>query len=157
MVIIDRLFSDDDYFYTKVLENWELKDSFYVYIMRGICTKLYTSWAPHVYVHFNMLMLHIVAVVEDELIKEELHTINFEQKYEFTNETLTLSNGTVVKRIRAVRKFSDVKKGDLGGFIAREGNLSHFGDCWVYGDTTAYGEICLSGNDCLRPTKKRRK
>jgi hypothetical protein len=34
-------------------------------------------------------------------------------------------------RIKAVRDFSDVKKGDIGGYVESEDNLSHEGDCWV--------------------------
>jgi NDP-sugar pyrophosphorylase family protein len=37
-------------------------------------------------------------------------------------------------RIKALRNFSDVKKGDIGGYVEKEYNLSHYGDCWIYGD-----------------------
>jgi hypothetical protein len=35
-------------------------------------------------------------------------------------------------QIEALRNFSDVKKGDLGGFIQNYHNLSQVGDCWLY-------------------------
>lgn len=35
-------------------------------------------------------------------------------------------------RCVALRDFGNVKKGDVGGFVASEENLSHEGDCWVY-------------------------
>lgn len=35
-------------------------------------------------------------------------------------------------RIQALRDFGDVKKGDLGGYIQSQKNLSHSGNCWVY-------------------------
>lgn len=35
-------------------------------------------------------------------------------------------------RIKALRSFGDVIKGQLGGFIEKEDNLSHEGDCWIY-------------------------
>lgn len=41
-------------------------------------------------------------------------------------------------RIRACKDFSDVKKGDLGGFVKSEDNLSHDGDCWVYDNARVY-------------------
>lgn len=37
-------------------------------------------------------------------------------------------------RIRALRDFSNVKAGDVGGFVTSEKNLSHKGDCWVSGN-----------------------
>lgn len=35
-------------------------------------------------------------------------------------------------RIKALRYFSNVSMGDLGGLIEKESNLSHDGNCWVY-------------------------
>ena len=37
-------------------------------------------------------------------------------------------------RIRALQNFSGVKKGDTGGYVESENNLSQFNDCWVCGD-----------------------
>ena len=41
------------------------------------------------------------------------------KKYELTEETKTLADGTVLNRIRALRDISryGVKAGDLGGFV----------------------------------------
>ena len=55
------------------------------------------------------------------------------KKYELTNESMELTGGVTVYRIKALRDFADVKKGQLGGFIQHEANLSHEGDAWVYG------------------------
>ena len=52
-------------------------------------------------------------------------------KYKLTDDTVTLANGTVLHRIRALEDFGRVKAGDLGGYIQSEDNLSHEGDCWV--------------------------
>lgn len=35
-------------------------------------------------------------------------------------------------RIKALRSFGDVRRGQLGGLIEKEYNLSHAGDCWIY-------------------------
>ena len=35
-------------------------------------------------------------------------------------------------RIRALKKFGNVKVGDLGGYVESEKNLSQDGDCWIY-------------------------
>lgn len=54
-----------------------------------------------------------------------------ERKYEFTDETRVYGE-SILHRIRAVRDFGNVKKGQLGGWIEFESNLSHNGSCWVY-------------------------
>jgi cytoskeletal protein CcmA (bactofilin family) len=70
-----------------------------------------------------------------------------DKKYEFTDEIRTsFPTATVLHRIRALRDFSDVKKGDIGGFIEKEENLSHEGDCWIYGDCWVLGDTQVSGN-----------
>ena len=68
------------------------------------------------------------------------------KKYEFTEETITTENGNVLHRIRALRDFSDVKVGDLGGFIECEANLSHYGDCWVYNNACVFDYAYIYGN-----------
>lgn len=56
-----------------------------------------------------------------------------EKKYELTEETFAV-DGHVLHRIKALRDFGNVKKGDIGGWIECEDNLSHDDDCWVYGE-----------------------
>ena len=41
-------------------------------------------------------------------------------------------------RIKACKDFNDVKKGDFGGLIQSERNLSHEGNCWVYDSAQVY-------------------
>ena len=55
------------------------------------------------------------------------------KKYELTAETIEI-DGRILHRIRALRDFSDVKAGDIGGFIQKESNLSHEDNCWIYDD-----------------------
>ena len=54
-----------------------------------------------------------------------------DKKYEMTNESVILNDKTLY-RIRALVDFNDVKAGDLGGYIEKEENLSHYGNAWVY-------------------------
>lgn len=61
-------------------------------------------------------------------------------KYELTDETLE-HNGHTLHRIKALKDFGDVKKGDLGGWIESEDNLSQEGDCWIYNDAKVYGKV----------------
>lgn len=49
-------------------------------------------------------------------------------------------------RIKAIRNFADVKTGDIGGYVAHEGNLSHYRDCWVYGNAQVSGNVRVFGN-----------
>ena len=70
------------------------------------------------------------------------------KKYELTEETNTLADGTVLHRIRALRDIPmhGVKYGDLGGFVERENNLSHDGDAWVCGNAYVYGDARVYGD-----------
>ena len=60
------------------------------------------------------------------------------KKYEFTSECKVYF-GVTLRRIKSLIDFSDVKKGELGGFIEKEENLSHSGNAWVYGDANVSG------------------
>ena len=53
-----------------------------------------------------------------------------EKKYIMTADTIVFG-GIKLARIKALRDFGNVKKGELGGYIYSEANLSHFGKCWV--------------------------
>lgn len=50
-----------------------------------------------------------------------------EKKYELTEDTLEI-DGHILHRIKALKDFGDVKKGDLGGFVEKESNLAQEGD-----------------------------
>lgn len=52
------------------------------------------------------------------------------KKYELL-ASHAMAGGSDLFQIRALRDFGDVKKGDLGGYVECEDNLSHEGDCWV--------------------------
>lgn len=45
---------------------------------------------------------------------------------------------TPLYRIKALKDFSDVKAGDIGGFVHSEDNLSQEGDCWIYNNAAVY-------------------
>ncbi len=59
-------------------------------------------------------------------------------------------NGTKAYRIRALKNFNDVRKGDLGGWIQQESNLSQDGDCWVYDDAVVRDNARVSDNAVIR-------
>ena len=62
-----------------------------------------------------------------------------ERKYELTDETI-ICDGRTLYRIKAVRDFGNVKAGELGGWIEKESNLSHSGNCWVYDEGEVWGD-----------------
>ena len=78
-----------------------------------------------------------------------------EKKYELVgDDVIIISNtGTILRRIRALKDFDDVKKGTLGGWIEKEENLSQMGDAWVYSNAKVYGNAKVFGNAKVR--KKR--
>ena len=70
--------------------------------------------------------------------------MEIEKKYKLTNEFITLSNRKLY-RIEALKDFSNVKKGDKGGFVESEENLSQNGDCWIYGNAKVFGNAKIYG------------
>ncbi|EKG8152340.1 hypothetical protein O5A27_000944 [Listeria monocytogenes] len=59
------------------------------------------------------------------------------RKYVFTGETKRLW-GHTLHRVMAARDFGQVKKGEFGGWIAKESNLSHEGFAWVGDDAVVF-------------------
>ena len=69
-----------------------------------------------------------------------------EKKYRLLeNDTITVGNRTLY-RIEALRDFADVEKGDKGGYVESEDNLSHDGNCWVYGNARVCGDAWVYGD-----------
>lgn len=61
------------------------------------------------------------------------------KKFELTAEFVTNVFGKKLFRIKALVAFGNVEKGELGGFIEKEDNLSHDGDAWVFGNARVSG------------------
>ena len=63
-----------------------------------------------------------------------------------TNDTKKVA-GRTLYRIQALRNVhDDVVKGDLGGYIEKEANLSHDGECWVYNQAKVYEDAIVTGD-----------
>ena len=67
------------------------------------------------------------------------------KKFELTEETIKY-DGHTLYRIIALKDFDDVKKGDLGGFVESEDNLSQFGECWISGYAKVYDDAFVYRN-----------
>ena len=61
------------------------------------------------------------------------------KKYELSNIAIEF-NGVTLHRIKALKDFSDVKAGDLGGWVEKEDNLSQIGDAWIGGNAKVHGD-----------------
>ena len=67
------------------------------------------------------------------------------KKYELTTESIVVGDHTL-HQIRAIRDFGNIEAGDLGGYIEKEDNLSHDGDCWIRGAVKVYDNARVYGN-----------
>ena len=67
------------------------------------------------------------------------------KKYKLTGETISF-DGANLYRIEALKDFYDVKKGDKGGWVEHEGNLSQLGDCWVYHNAIVKDNAVVKGD-----------
>lgn len=70
-------------------------------------------------------------------------------KYKLTNR-FQPKRGKKLFQIVALRSFSDVRCGDVGGFIEHEENLSQNGECWVYPGAIACEFSRISENAILK-------
>ena len=70
------------------------------------------------------------------------------KKYTLTNESIIV-NGKQLFRIKALRDFGDVVTGELGGFVEKEDNLSHEGNCWIFDNAKCYDNGKVLGNAFL--------
>ena len=68
------------------------------------------------------------------------------KKFILTDEFVINGFGVKLFRIKCVKSFKYANKGDLGGFIEKEGNLEQFGNAWVYGDAQVYGDAWVYGD-----------
>ena len=72
-----------------------------------------------------------------------------EKKYKLTDETIEV-DGKTLHRIEALKNFSDIKKGNKGGFIEKEENLSHLGNAWVYDNAKVFDNAEIFGDAVVR-------
>ena len=68
-----------------------------------------------------------------------------DKKYKLTDECITIGDKKLY-RIESLKDFAFIKKGDKGGFVESEENLSQVGSCWIYNDTKVCGNAWVFGN-----------
>ena len=59
-------------------------------------------------------------------------------KYKILKDMTIEYEGRPLYRIRALKDFSNVKKGDLGGYVESYNNLSQEGNCWIFNNAKVY-------------------
>jgi len=74
------------------------------------------------------------------------NTLQHNQKYKLLEHESLVVNDTTLYRIIAIRSFGDITKGDKGGFIEKESNLSHNDNAWVYDNARVSGNAWVFGN-----------
>jgi carbonic anhydrase/acetyltransferase-like protein (isoleucine patch superfamily) len=77
-----------------------------------------------------------------------METISTNKKYKLVNESSYLWYKTY--QVEALKDFADVKKGDKGGRVCSEDNLSQEGNCWVYDNALVINDAKVLDNAQLR-------
>lgn len=69
------------------------------------------------------------------------------KKYELVlDDTIQVETGATLYRIRACKDFGMIKKGELGGYIEKEANLSQGGNAWIFDTACVYENARVSDN-----------
>ncbi|EDQ2394488.1 polymer-forming cytoskeletal protein, partial [Salmonella enterica subsp. enterica] len=68
------------------------------------------------------------------------------KKFELVTEMTKEIFGKKLFRIRALISFGGVNKGDLGGWVEKEENLSQKGNAWVHDNARVYGDARVYDN-----------
>ena len=61
------------------------------------------------------------------------------EKYEIVKDMAIEYEGKTLYRVKALKDFTNVKKGDLGGYIENYNNLPQEGNCWIYDNAKVFG------------------
>ena len=61
------------------------------------------------------------------------------------NESCSFNNKTLF-RIVSLKNFGDVKKGQKGGWVENEDNLSQYGECWIYDNAMVFDHAKVLDN-----------
>lgn len=78
----------------------------------------------------------------------------FNKKYKLTHLTKKVYGGHTLHRIKALKSFGDVKKGDLGGWVEDYNNLSQLDTAWIYDNAMVWGNAKVCDKAKIRETAK---
>ena len=68
------------------------------------------------------------------------------KKFELTDKFIINVFGIKLFQIKCTKSFKYAQKGDLGGYVEKEGNLDQENDAWVYGNAQVSGNARVSGD-----------
>lgn len=68
------------------------------------------------------------------------------KKYELLKDDTIEVAGKTLFRIKALISFKDIRKGEIGGYVEAERNLSQSDNAWVTGNAWVCDDACVSGN-----------
>lgn len=71
-------------------------------------------------------------------------------KYEILKNNFIEYKGRKLYRIRALKSFSDIKCGDIGGYVENGKNLSQNGNCWIYNNAKVYDNGRIFDNAIIK-------
>lgn len=100
-------------------------------------------------IEIDGLYINYKDMKQTDLFKSEFEKY-FVRKYELLEDDNISCKSGILYRIKALRDFGKIKAGDLGGYIEKEENLSHWGDCWIsskvkiYDDAKVYDNAIIS-------------
>ena len=103
--------------------------------------------------NFNMKSDGVVEVSQDIKVNFDVkkEKKEMQKKYKLlSDETKKTAHGNTVYRIEALKDFYNVKKGQKGGYIQGEWNLSHSGNCWVHDEAFVWQDAVVSGDATIR-------
>jgi carbonic anhydrase/acetyltransferase-like protein (isoleucine patch superfamily) len=77
-------------------------------------------------------------------------------KYRIREDLSMIIDGVTVYRIEALRPISrfDIEKGELGGYVEKQHNLSQYGSCWIMDDAKVWGDAQVQQNASVLNTAK---
>ncbi len=107
---------------------------------------------PKIKTGIESALRDIIMPVGDDLVRDVIvqFSYQFGKKYGFSSTDKICYEGHVLRRIIALTDFSDVKRGDVGGYVETETNLSQDGDCWIYDDAMVMDRAVVSQNAQVR-------
>ncbi|MCX7911140.1 MAG: hypothetical protein N2505_06150, partial [Endomicrobia bacterium] len=95
----------------------------------------------------NQKLLSILKKLVGGLSKKFIINLKIKmvKKYKLTKTTRKYGS-LILYQIEALIDFGDIKKGEKGGFIKKEENLSQDGNAWVSVDAVVSGDAVVSDN-----------
>lgn len=104
-------------------------------VSRNMCKELAESALP-------IGVCEVPPVSSDALLPKG-SIVKYKPKFKLIEDSVVEGNdggdGIVYYyRIKALRSFSDVRRGDIGGYVTSADNLSQEGICWIYSDAMVH-------------------